>query len=265
MTTNFPFDPIQRSKDIESLVMQGNARRYYRFRYAKFYGGIVTADAMGCNLLCAYCWNYFRNENPTIKDLGYLEPREVSKKLQDMGKSRSCNKFRISGCEPFLGKASTQHLAAIIKSMPSGNFIIESNGLMLGYNPALIGHLVDLDNVQVRIAVKGDNPEMWQKITGAEGVYQPYQLKAITELRGKGLSVSVAYMDEFVDPDLLGLGYDEDFDSEGLQYYQSTKARLSKRGLLGSPTKPSKPVYMPVKPKEGVKQPAYWEDKGDIT
>ena len=72
-------------------------------------------------------------------------------------------------------------------------------------------------------------------------------------------------MDEFVDPDLLGLGYDEDFDSEGLQYYQSTKARLSKRGLLGSPTKPSKPVYMPVKPKEGVKQPAYWEDKGDIT
>ena len=58
MNTNFPFDPIQRSKDIESLVMQGNARHYYRFRYAKFYGSIVTADAVGCNLLCAYCWNY---------------------------------------------------------------------------------------------------------------------------------------------------------------------------------------------------------------
>ena len=163
MNTNFPFDPIQRSKDIESLVMQGNARRYYRFRYAKFYGGIVTADAVGCNLLCAYCWNYFRNENPTIKDLGYLQPREVSKKLQGMGKSHSCNKFRISGCEPFLGEASTQHLAAIIKLMPSGNFIIESNGLMLGFDPALIRHLVDLDNVQIRIAVKGDNPETWRK------------------------------------------------------------------------------------------------------
>ena len=72
-------------------------------------------------------------------------------------------------------------------------------------------------------------------------------------------------MDEFVDPDLLGLGYDEDFDSEGLIYYKSTKARLSKRGLLERPTKPSKPVYSLVKPKEGVEQPAYWEDKGDIT
>ena len=267
MNTNFPFDPIQRSKEIESLVMQGNARRYYRFRYAKFYGGIVTADSVGCNLLCAYCWNYFRNENPTIKDLGYLEPREVSAKLKGMSKSHSCNKFRISGCEPILGKASTQHLASIIKLMPSGDFIIESNGLMLGYNPALIEHLVDLDNVQVRIAVKGDNPSTWEKVTGAKGVYQPYQIKAITELRAKGLNVTVAYMDEFVDPDLLGLGYDEDFDSEGLLYYKSTKARLIKRGLFERPAKPSMPVYRPqqVKPKEGVIKTPYWEDKGDIT
>jgi uncharacterized Fe-S cluster-containing radical SAM superfamily protein len=51
----FPFDPIQRSKEVESLVIQGDKRCYYRFRFAKFYGGIVTAHATGCNLLCAYC------------------------------------------------------------------------------------------------------------------------------------------------------------------------------------------------------------------
>ena len=77
----------------------------------------------------------------------------------------------------------------------------------------------------------------------------------------------VAYMDEFVDPDLLGLRCDEDFDSEGLMYYKSTKARLSKRGLLGSPTKPSKPVFKAVGSKEGAAthETPYWEDKGDIT
>ena len=52
---NFPFDPIQRSHEVEAVVMQGDKRMYYRFRYARFYGGVVTADAVGCCLLCAYC------------------------------------------------------------------------------------------------------------------------------------------------------------------------------------------------------------------
>ena len=99
----------------------------------------------------------------------------------------------------------------------------------------LVRHLVDLDNVQIRIAVKGANAETWERVTGAKGAYQPYQIKAITELRAKGINVTVAYMPEFVDPALLGLGYDEDFDSEGLRYYKSTKARLGKRYVFSSP------------------------------
>ena len=46
------FDPLERASQIEALVMKDNARKYYRFRYARFYGGICTADAVGCNLLC---------------------------------------------------------------------------------------------------------------------------------------------------------------------------------------------------------------------
>ena len=45
------FDPLERASQIEALVMKDNARKYYRFRYARFYGGICTADAVGCNLL----------------------------------------------------------------------------------------------------------------------------------------------------------------------------------------------------------------------
>lgn len=262
MLPSLPFDPVERSHEIEKIVMQGNARRYYRFRYAKFYGGVITGDASGCNLLCAYCWNYYRNEDPLrAKDLGYFSPKEVVAKFKGMGKSHTCNKFRVSGSEPFLGEASTKHLATIINTMQSSRFIVESNGLMLGHDPSLIGHLVGLSNVQVRIAVKGSDPSTWSKVTGAKGKFQPYQIAAIKALRAEGLNVSVAYMDEFVDPNLLGLGYGEDYDIEGLRYYKSTKARLKERGLLKNATKPYKPVFKPQKPKEAL----YWEDKGDIT
>lgn len=272
-----PFDPILRSSEVENIVMREGARRYYRFRYAEYYGGVITGDATGCNLLCAYCWNYFRNEDPLrFNDLGFMTPSEVSKKLQAMGKSNDCDKFRISGSEPFLGEASTQHLANIIKSMPSSDFIIETNALMIGYNPSLIGYLVDLHNVTLRIAIKADSPKMFELVTGAIGSYQPYQLKAIQALRAEKIPVSIAYMAEIVDPAKLGLGSDEDFDTERLRYYQGTKDRLDDRGILISKAV-KKPVRKVVKtpceepkrkPREGIVPQGtleYWEDKGDIT
>ena len=71
-------------------------------------------------------------------------------------------------------------------------------------------------------------------------------------------------MDEFVNPVLLGLGYDEDYDCESLSTYRGTKSRLKARGILIDDEKPKKPVYKNAvsnKPKSVV----YWEDKGDIT
>ena len=49
-----PFDPFERALEIEKMVMDGRRRKCYRFRYSRHYGGIVTADAVGCNILCAY-------------------------------------------------------------------------------------------------------------------------------------------------------------------------------------------------------------------
>lgn len=81
--------------------MQGDKRRYYRFRFAKFYGGIVTADAVGCNLLCAYCWNYSRNLNPSRAGEFY-SPIEVADKLEAISEKDKCYKFRVSGAESWL-------------------------------------------------------------------------------------------------------------------------------------------------------------------
>ena len=59
-----PFDPFVRASEVENIVMDGSRRKYYRFRFSRHYGGIVTTDAVGCNILCTYCWNYSRNQSP---------------------------------------------------------------------------------------------------------------------------------------------------------------------------------------------------------
>jgi len=76
----FPFDPVQRSRKVERLVMSGRKRRYYKFRAAPYYGRIATADAIGCSFLCAYCRNYSRNENPSSCGRLY-SPEEVARNL----------------------------------------------------------------------------------------------------------------------------------------------------------------------------------------
>jgi uncharacterized Fe-S cluster-containing radical SAM superfamily protein len=80
MALAFPFDPVQRSQEVEGLVMSGRKRRYYKFRAAPYYGGITTADAVGCSFLCACCRNYSRNENPSSCGRLY-SPEEVARDL----------------------------------------------------------------------------------------------------------------------------------------------------------------------------------------
>ena len=66
------YDPVLRHKAIEKLVTRRvcevQERKYWRFRYGKWYGGIVTADAIGCGLLCKFCW---------VSDLIMFCPAEV--------------------------------------------------------------------------------------------------------------------------------------------------------------------------------------------
>lgn len=147
--------------------------------------------------------------------------------------------------------------------MPSSSrFIIESNAIMLGIDKRLIDLLQGLHNVTFRVAVKADSPLKFEQITGAKAEFQTYQLEAIKALRASCIDVSVAFMDDFVNPHLLGFGYDEDYDIESLRYYRGTKSRLIKRGLIDKPSKLKKPVYipeLPIKPKSA----PYWEDKGD--
>jgi len=220
------FDPIQRSNEVEQIVMQGDKRRYYRFRYAKFYGGIVTADAIGCNLLCAYCWNYSRNLNPD-KSGEFYSPSEVADKLLGLAKKRRCGQFRISGAEPILGKASALHLAEVVK-LVDGHFIIETNGVMLGADSSLVEILEPLPCIHVRLCIKAHKGSDFEKITGAKAEAFAYQLRAAEALKEARISHSIAVMSPFVDSRRLPFRVSE---VEELISYKSTGKNLRQRGI----------------------------------
>lgn len=186
-----PFDPVERAKEVEDVVMKGEMRKYYRFRYTRYYGGIVTADTVGCDLLCAYCWNYFKNLRPE-KYGDFYSPREVAEKLRRIARTKSCYLFRISGAEPILGRKSAEHATEVI-IRTGGEFILETNGLMLGYFPKLADLFVGL-NVTVRVTVKGWDEDSFERITGAKGKYFRYQLRALDVLAEKGVPFWVAVM-----------------------------------------------------------------------
>lgn len=40
------YDPIERAEETVQVVCRGNQRKYYRFRSARFYGGIGTPDCL---------------------------------------------------------------------------------------------------------------------------------------------------------------------------------------------------------------------------
>jgi uncharacterized Fe-S cluster-containing radical SAM superfamily protein len=239
-----PFNPIERAEAVEKIVMKNNKRKYYRFRLASYYGGIVTADTIGCCFLCAYCWNYFRNLKP--ENFGeFFSPEEVSEKMVEIARRKNCNRFRISGAEPILGKESFSHLLRIIEltkeKLDNFEFIVETNGLVLGYYPELIKDLQPYKSfVFVRISIKGWDEISFEKISGAKKEYFIYPIEALKKLIDEGIMAWPAVMYEiFGDSGLRKIkerlkmeGIETEVEIEYLERYQFVEENLRKRGLM---------------------------------
>jgi uncharacterized Fe-S cluster-containing radical SAM superfamily protein len=223
-----PFDPIKRSEEIESLVMRGDRRLYYRFRSSGHYGGVVTADTVGCNLLCAYCWNYRKNENPTQGEFCSVD--EVVLRLRTEAGRTGIRYFRISGAEPILGKRSAGHLANVLSAFP-GRFILETNGIILGYSPDLLDLLLP-HNPYIRLTIKGDCPERFEEITGAIGAAFWFQVKALNELRKRGGACRIAAMEGAVDSRGLKRVFPEEpIEWEEFRNFGNAEKNLTHRGV----------------------------------
>lgn len=192
----FPFDPLNRSEEVESAVMRGERRLYYRFRPAPYYGGIATADAVGCSFLCAYCWNYFRNLNPW-RFKNFYSPQQVASKLLHIARRRSFHLFRISGAEPILGEKSFEHLIRVLRlifqNIPQAIFILETNGFFLGARADIVKKL-RFPNLNIRVCLKGTDEESFELITGAKREYFHYPMIALKKLEEDGIRAWPALM-----------------------------------------------------------------------
>jgi len=74
------YNPIELTEKIERIVCKDKEKKYYRFRPTGFYGGIATADTVGCNLRCKFCWSTNSVWKPTNTGKFY-SPEDIAESL----------------------------------------------------------------------------------------------------------------------------------------------------------------------------------------
>ncbi len=197
------YDPVELSKKIEKIVVQGERRKYYRFRSARYYGGIATADCMGCNLSCIYCWSKTPKEKPSRVGRFY-GPEQVFDRIDVIAKKHDYSQLRVSGNEPTIGK---QHLLKLLELIEQTDyrFILETNGILLGLDPTYVRHISSFKCIHVRLSLKGCDPEQFSLLTGANPEAFELQLGALRNLIDAGCSVHVAVMKEFTPEEKMTL------------------------------------------------------------
>ncbi len=187
-------DPLLTAEQIGKIVSSGSKRRYYRFRPAPFYGGIATADCVGCCLKCLFCWSWHILIQPE-KTGHFYSPNEVIRNLLSIVRKKGFHQVRISGNEPTLHRA---HLLEVLHLMPKEiRFILETNGILIGHDPSFAKDLSRFHNLYVRVSLKGSCPEDFMRLTGAKPEGFTLQMKALENLVREGVNCFPAAMTHF--------------------------------------------------------------------
>ena len=108
------FDPVKRAAEVAAVVCREDRRKYHRFRPARFYGGIATADCVGCCLRCLFCWSWPKVINPRRYGRFYA-PQEVAERLIQIVRKKGFHQMRISGNEPTTAR---EHLIRVLECVP---------------------------------------------------------------------------------------------------------------------------------------------------
>ncbi len=231
------YDPVQRAEEVATVVCKDDLRKYYRFRPARFYGGIATADCIGCCLRCLFCWSWPKVIRPERYGRFY-SPKEVAGNLTGIARKKGFSKIRISGNEPTIARA---HLIKVIELIPKDIlFILETNGIMIGCDKTYADDLARYENIYVRVSIKGCNEEEFSRLTGAKPSGFNLQLKALENLCEMGVNVHPAVMVSFsplenievLQKKLGKIAKDfEDIEIEELAAYGDVEKRLKKAGV----------------------------------
>jgi uncharacterized Fe-S cluster-containing radical SAM superfamily protein len=231
------YDPIALAEKLGEIVGSGEKRKYYRFRPAPYYGGIATADCVGCCLRCLFCWSWHNVVQPG-KVGRFYSPEGVARNLISIARKKGFQQIRISGNEPTLHRS---HLLNILKLVPPElQFILETNGILVGNDPTYAKDLSRFQNLYVRVSLKGASPEDFTRLTGANPEGCGLQLKALENLVEAGVDCFQAVMANFSSPEekkrlrqrLKVIRPDfASFEEEELIIYPFVEQNLQKAGL----------------------------------
>ncbi|MDG5799793.1 radical SAM protein [Marinilabiliaceae bacterium ANBcel2] len=185
LSLSTPFDPLLLSTKTESHVVSGNKRKYKRFGTTPDYKtGIATGYSVGCNLRCNFCWASETRDKPD-EPFKFYSPDEVFDILYEIvQRNRSIDKMRISDGEPTLGR---DHLLELVEYCERSNckqFVIETNGIILGSDKDFVKELSKFKKIYVRLSLKAGSPEMFRLKTGAveDSFYLPFEgIKNLSE------------------------------------------------------------------------------------
>jgi uncharacterized Fe-S cluster-containing radical SAM superfamily protein len=234
-------DTIEWAAKVKEVVSSGEKRKYYRFRSAPFYGGIATADCVGCCLKCLFCWSWHIITEPEKAGRLY-SPEEVVRSLLSIARKKEFHQIRISGNEPTLHRP---HLLKVLQLVPKDiHFILETNGILIGHDPSYAEDLSRFPNLYVRVSLKGASPEDFTKLTMAKPEGFELQIKALEGLVEVGVDCFPAVMANFSSQEdikrlrqrLKGIRPDfGDFEEEELILYPFVLDHIQKAGLSFHP------------------------------
>ena len=232
------FDPLEEANLAAQVVCRGDHRKYYRFRPAKFYGGIATADCLGCCLRCLFCWSWPKVISPGRFGKFY-SPAQVAGKLTYIAMKKGFHQLRISGNEPTIAR---DHLIKVLELVPTYLlFILETNGILIGADESYARDLARFNNLYVRVSLKACNQKGFSALTGAIPEGFQLQLQALENLARFGVNVHPALMISFSSPEAVEamkkrLGNIRrdlaEFEIEELVVYGDLEDRLIKAKLL---------------------------------
>lgn len=194
------FDAMERHKAIEKLVTRegadGQERRYYRFRPARWYGGIATADCTGCGLLCRFCWVSDRAFYTPMKARRFYSASAVAQGLAAIAAKLGIKQLRISGGEPSIGKI---HLLQVLDNLKDENyrFILETNGIPIACDDGYTEKLAEYPFIHVRVSLKGCDEQEFSMLTGAKPEDFKLQLKDLEKLVKADVSCHPSVMASF--------------------------------------------------------------------
>lgn len=191
------YNPVMLADEIRKVVTRGILRKYYRVgRHSRrWYGGIAECHCCGCNLRCVFCWSGFPRDHPEAIG-SFYSPEQIFEALTRSAKKYGLTQLRVTGNEPTISK---EHLLRLLELVERTEFmfILETNGILIGYDPDYARELSKFSNVHVRVALKGTNCNEFNRLTSADPEGFDLQLKALANLLHAKISCHPAVMLSF--------------------------------------------------------------------